>query len=139
MSKTRHPFASFYQWEFFIMPSIVWHTSCANSSSPTAPPPLCPPSPPPYPLIEILPGTQTLPILGTKLRERERESGKERNTQEPVPIVWCPLRYVCAKHSSVLADQGTSQSNRYFPASASCDNLLQFQEFCLRLSPLCVF
>lgn len=98
---------------------LCGHTPSANSSSPT-PPPLCPRSPPPSSLIEILPGTQTLPILGTELRERGR------NTQEPLPIVWCPLRCVCAKHSSCFADQGTRQSNRYFPTSAFCENLLQF-------------
>lgn len=49
--------------------------------------------------------------------ERERERG--RNTQEPLPIVWCPLGCVCAKHSSRLADQGTRQSNRYFPLRKS--------------------
>uniref|UniRef100_A0A8D2ZXY6 Secreted protein n=1 Tax=Scophthalmus maximus TaxID=52904 RepID=A0A8D2ZXY6_SCOMX len=53
---------------------------------------------------------------------------RAKNTQEPVPIVWCPLRCVCAKHSSRLVDQGTRQSNRYFPVSASCENL---RELCI--------
>lgn len=58
------------------------------------PPPLCPPSPPPSSLIEILPGTQTLPILGTKLRERGKE--RERETHKNLyQSSGAPVRCVC--------------------------------------------
>ncbi|TNM87045.1 hypothetical protein fugu_007275 [Takifugu bimaculatus] len=63
----------------------------ANSGSPSTPP-LPPSSPPPSSLIEILPGIQTLPIVGTELREGERE---RETTPEPAPFILCPVHCVC--------------------------------------------
>lgn len=80
------------------------------------------------PLIEILPGTQTLSILGTKLRER--------NTQEPVPIVCA--RCVCAKRS-VSRTKGPGEPIGVFlpllPA-VICSN---FEDFCWQLGMLRAF
>lgn len=82
---------------------------------PPSTPPLPPSSPPPSSLIEILPGIQTLPIVGTELRERDRERERLDQNQRRSS---CPPSIVSAKHSFSLVDQGTRKSNRYFPVSA---------------------
>lgn len=120
-----------------MLPFIVWHTSSANSSSPTTPPPLCPSSsPPPSSLIEILPGIQTLPILGTKLRERER--GGERKHTRTCTIRLVPHPLCLPSIHPVLRTKGPGNSIGIslplLPAKI-CSNS---EEFCWQLSVLCV-
>lgn len=114
---------------------IVWHTSSANSSSPT-PPPLCPPSPPPSSLIEILPGTQTLPILGTELREGEREGETHKNLYQSsgAPfVVSVPSIHPVSRTKGPGSPIGIS---RPLLSAKICSNS---EEFCWQLSVLCMF
>lgn len=99
---------------------------------PTTPPPFCPSSPPPSSLIEILPGTQTLPILGTKLGEREGE--RKHTGTSTVRLVPHPL--CLPSIHSVLWTKGPGNpigiSLLLHPAK-TCSNS---EEFCWQLTVL---
>lgn len=92
---------------FVTLPFIVRHTSCASLTNPRLLLPSSPPRPsppPPSPLIEILPGAQTLPILGTELREG-RWVGRGWYTRT-CAIVWCPVRCVCQAFNPCCGTEG---------------------------------